>query len=159
MPLNIDLQQILLHLFNFVVLFAILYFLLYKPVKNFMDKRTAAYEEMDRQAKEALAQAEASKREYTEKLAQADREIAAHRAQAQQALDTQAEAQRKQAQAEADRLIASARRTAESDRARMLREVQSEIAEMAVGAAEKIVSGASTAQAYDDFLSAQGEEE
>ena len=46
MPLNIDLQQILLHLFNFVVLFAILYFLLYKPVKSFMDKRTASYEEI-----------------------------------------------------------------------------------------------------------------
>ena len=41
MPLNIDFQQIFLHLFNFVVLFAILYFLLYKPVKNFMDQRVA----------------------------------------------------------------------------------------------------------------------
>ena len=38
-PLNIDWQQILLHLLNFVILFAILYFLLYDPVKKFMDKR------------------------------------------------------------------------------------------------------------------------
>lgn len=159
MPLNIDLQQILLHLFNFVVLFAILYFLLYKPVKAFMDKRAAAYEDMDRQAKEALAQAEETKREYAEKLARADQEIAAHRAQAQQALEAQAETQHKQAQAEADRLIANARRTIEGDRARMLREAQTEIAEMVVGAAEKIVLGTSTSQAYDDFLSAEGEGE
>lgn len=39
LPLNIDWQQILLHAFNFVLLFAILYFLLYKPVKDFMEKR------------------------------------------------------------------------------------------------------------------------
>ena len=36
MPLNIDWQQILLHLLNFVILAGGLYFLLYKPVKNFM---------------------------------------------------------------------------------------------------------------------------
>ena len=39
MPLNIDLQQICLHLFNFTLLLAILYFLLYQPVKDFMAKR------------------------------------------------------------------------------------------------------------------------
>ena len=30
-PLNIDWQQILLHLFNFTILFGALYILLYKP--------------------------------------------------------------------------------------------------------------------------------
>ena len=38
-PLNIDWQQILLHLFNFVLLAGGLYFLLYAPVRNFMEKR------------------------------------------------------------------------------------------------------------------------
>lgn len=36
-PLNIDWQQILLHLFNFSILVGGLYLLLFKPVKNFMD--------------------------------------------------------------------------------------------------------------------------
>ena len=35
-PLNIDWRQILLHLLNLVILFLILYFLLYNPVKKFM---------------------------------------------------------------------------------------------------------------------------
>ena len=35
-PLNINLQQILLHLFNFAILGFGLYFLLYKPVKDLM---------------------------------------------------------------------------------------------------------------------------
>ena len=38
-PLNVDWQQILLHLFNFIILFGGLWLLLYKPVKNFMAKR------------------------------------------------------------------------------------------------------------------------
>ena len=39
LPLNIDIQQILLHLLNFTILFAGLYFILYKPVRKFMDAR------------------------------------------------------------------------------------------------------------------------
>ena len=45
MPLNIDWQQILLHLLNFLILFAGLYFILYKPVKKFMKKRADGYAE------------------------------------------------------------------------------------------------------------------
>ena len=42
-PLNIDFQQILLHLLNFAILGGGLYLLLYKPVKQFMEKREAYY--------------------------------------------------------------------------------------------------------------------
>ena len=69
MPLNIDWQQILLHLFNFVILFGMLYFLLYAPVKKFMDKRTEYYKNMDDEAKNKLLKADELKNEYVEKLA------------------------------------------------------------------------------------------
>ena len=39
MPLNIDFQQILLHMLNFVILFAGLGLLLYTPVRRFLNKR------------------------------------------------------------------------------------------------------------------------
>ena len=54
-PLNVDWQQILLHLFNFIILFGGLWLLLYKPVKNFMAKREAYYKDMDKAAAEKLA--------------------------------------------------------------------------------------------------------
>ena len=38
-PLNIDWQQILLHMFNLIILTGGLYFLLYQPVTAFMKKR------------------------------------------------------------------------------------------------------------------------
>ena len=43
-PLNIDWQQILLHLLNFAILAGGLYLLLYKPVKAFMEQRQAYYQ-------------------------------------------------------------------------------------------------------------------
>ena len=51
-PLNIDWQQILLHLFNFSILVGGLYLLLFKPVKNFMDKRAKHYQDMETAAAE-----------------------------------------------------------------------------------------------------------
>ena len=90
-PLNLDWQQILLHLMNFVILFAILYFLLYKPVRNFMDKRKAAYQEMDDQANQNKQEAEELKAQYEQQLASADAEIA----EKKQAAITAAEARAK----------------------------------------------------------------
>ena len=51
-PLNIDWQQILLYLFNFSILVGGLYLLLFKPVKNFMDKRAKHYQDMENAAAE-----------------------------------------------------------------------------------------------------------
>ena len=64
-PLNIDWQQILLHLLNFVILAGGLYLLLYKPVKTFMEKRQQYYQEQDAKAAKTLADAEKT---ATEKL-------------------------------------------------------------------------------------------
>ena len=57
-PLNIDWQQILLHLLNFVILAGGLYLLLYQPVKAFMEKRQSFYREQDAQAAKLLADAQ-----------------------------------------------------------------------------------------------------
>ena len=65
-PLNIDWQQILLHLFNFSILVGGLYLLLFKPVKNFMDKRAKHYADMESAAVErekSTAALEASMRQ------------------------------------------------------------------------------------------------
>ena len=45
--LGLTVQEFLLHLLNFVILFVALFFLLYKPVKKFMRKRKEDYEEAD----------------------------------------------------------------------------------------------------------------
>ena len=75
-PLNIDWQQILLHLFNFAILAGGLYILLYKPVKDFMAKRESYYQNIDNETKSRLQQAEELKNSYCGQLSVVAQEIA-----------------------------------------------------------------------------------
>ena len=129
MPLNINLQQILLHALNFVILFGAMYFLLYKPVKSFMDSRKAHYEKMDEDAKAVLAEAEKTKAGYEAQLKSADEEIARRQREANEALQHAVDERRAQAEQQA----------------------KGEISELMSAAAEKLVLS-STSDAYDKFL-------
>ena len=158
MPLNIDFQQIFLHLLNFTILFAALDLLLYRPVKAFMDARAAGYAEKDRQARETLEEAERVKADYERKLAEASGEIRRQKEQAQQASLAAAEEQRRQAEAEVAHLLAQARTEARLEKEHILQEARGEIEEMVATAAEKLIL-ANTSAAYDQFLDAAGKED
>lgn len=158
MPLNIDLQQIFLHLLNFTILFGVLYFLLYSPVKSFMAKRTAYYEDLDRQAKEKLEEAERIRMDYQQRLEESGEEIRQKGQQAQQAAAEAAQAQLQQAQEEAARILAKARSDAQAERERMTGEARQEISGMVTAAVEKLVL-ANTSAAYDQFLAAAEEDD
>ena len=108
MPLNINLQQILLHALNFVILFGAMYFLLYKPVKSFMDSRKAHYEKMDEDAKAVLAEAEKTKAGYEAQLKSADEEIARRQREANDALQHAVDERRAQAEQQAEEIIKKA---------------------------------------------------
>lgn len=151
-PLNIDWQQILLHLLNFVILFAILYFLLYNPVKKFMDKRCEYYKGIDDEAKKNLQQAEELKKKYAEKLHSADSEIEEKRQAANKSLSEKTAQSMLLAKQEADKIVSDAYKKAEGERKKLLESAQNEIADMVADATEKIVAGASTSDAYNNFL-------
>ena len=151
MPLNINVQQILLHALNFVILFGALYFLLYKPVKDFMNARKAQYEKMDEEAKAALAQAEQTKADYEAQLNAADEEIAARRKAVGEDMQREADEHRAQAQAQADEIVKKARAAAAGERERILAQARNEVSELMSAAAEKLVLG-SESDAYEQFL-------
>ena len=158
MPLNIDFQQIFLHLLNFTILFAAMYFLLYKPVKAFMDKRAAYYADLDKQAQDKLAEAERIHQDYQQKLASADAEIQEKSNQAQRLAMEAAEQQLKKAQAEASHVVAKASAEAKAEKERIINEAQGAVEEMIAVAAEKLIL-ANTSEAYEQFLKAAGKEE
>ena len=108
-PLNIDWQQILLHLLNFVILFAGLYLLLYKPVKAFMKKRSEHYEKMQKDAEEKNAAADRARTEYEGKLASVDREIEEKRAAAKKELDGYEAMRKNAAEEEAESILRGGR--------------------------------------------------
>ena len=68
LPLNINFQQIFLHLFNFVILFGVLYFLLYAPVKKFLASREEYFKNLDDEAKTNLDESDKLKAEYETKI-------------------------------------------------------------------------------------------
>ncbi len=149
MPLNIDPQQILLHLFNLVLLFGILYVLLYKPVHDFMDKREEEYRQREKDTKDALDDAEKLKSEYENMLSEADKENAVKRAQ----ISAQAESAREKiiadAHAQADEIVEQARDKAQKEHDRLIARAQTEIAEYVSKAAEKAVMQEGSLE--DDF--------
>jgi F-type H+-transporting ATPase subunit b len=156
-PLNIDWQQILLHLFNFGILAGGLYLLLYAPVKKFMAAREARYEEMDRAAKEKLSSAEKTEQEYEQKLADAEEEIRKKKAQAAAEAEQAANAQLADAARQAGHILAQAKENAVQEHRRMIESAQREIADLALEASKKVL--AQSENCYDSFLaSSEGSE-
>lgn len=149
MPLNIDLQQILLHWMNLVILVGGLYFILFKPVKAFMEKREAYFREKDEQAEAKLADARRIQAEYQAKLDAADEEIRQARIKAQQASQQAVEEQLAQAKAQAQQLLIHARTEAEHDREQILRSSQRELRKLATEATKKL---AMEKDPFDQFL-------
>ena len=151
LPLNIDIQQILLHMLNFVILFGGLYFILYNPVKKFMDARAEKYRKDDETAKASLKEAEAAKEEYTKKLAETEKEISEMKAEAEKAARAAAEDIRKKAEETAAEIVTEARKRAEAEKNEIVGSAKKDITDLAAKAAEKVVYK-DASEAYEGFL-------
>ena len=150
-PLNIDWQQILLHLFNLGILAAGLWLLLYRPVKKYMDGRLKSYEDREAEAAGKLAEAEAAKRALEEQLAIADELIRQKNAEAAKAADEATRETMQEAQRMADQLLADTRRQAEEERREILAGAQDEVVELAAEAVKKLMLEQDAA--YEAFAS------
>ena len=152
MPLNIDWQQILIHIFNTVLLFGILYFLLYKPVKAFMEKRAEYYKNMNSEAEKVKAEAVALKKEYEMRLVAAEEEIRAMKELTEHEISAMQKEGEVNAIAEAEAIISKAKATAEFERKKILHDAESDITEIVTYAAEKIAVSGNTSFNYDEVL-------
>ena len=150
-PLNIDWQQILLHLFNFAILAGGLYLLLYRPVKQFMEQRQAYYQNIHQEAQQVKEQADQMKAEYQEKMSQVEKTIAQRQADAEQELEQLRSQQVADAKQEAEEILAKAQENAQREKTEMISKASKELVDIAVTAAEKIARGAD-GDPYEQFL-------
>lgn len=150
-PLNIDWQQILLHLMNFVILAGGLYFLLYRPIKSFMDKRAAYYQDQADQAEKTTQAAQQLKADYEARLSAADDEIREEKKQAQKDAAAAAQQQLDTARAEAEKIVSDAQAMAERSREKIVRQAGQDVKDLAAEATEKLVLQ-SGGDAFDQFL-------
>ena len=152
MPLNIDWQQILLHLLNFVILAGGLYFLLYKPVEDFMGKRAQKYRELDEQARRDREEAAAMRAAAQEKLDAMHKEIAQMRIEAGDEIEAEKQQMVAEARAEARRILETAGKTAEQRSKKAIADTNEEIRDLAMEAVRKMLL--SDENALDRFLDA-----
>lgn len=151
LPLNIDWQQILLHMFNFLILVGGLYLLLYKPVKNFMEKRKNYFSEMDEKAKAEKDSAELEKQKYLNKLKNAESEIEKMKTDSMQSAKKIADKYIEDAKLERDQIISNAKTQAETEKEKIFRKANSEIEVMVSEAVDKMLVKDGT-DPLDEFL-------
>ncbi|MBE6632318.1 MAG: ATP synthase F0 subunit B [Ruminococcaceae bacterium] len=151
LPLNIDLQQIFLHALNFVILTGGLYFLLYSPVKKFMDGRMSYYAEMDKKAKEDLEEARRYNAEAKALFDNAGKEITERRERADEELDRYTADKIKEANEKAEKIISDARASADEKKHEIMENAEKDILLLTKEAASRMIYE-STDEAYEAFL-------
>ena len=152
MPLNIDWQQILLHLFNFSLLSLGLYILLYKPVKNFMDARTAYYEGLEKETEVRLANAKVLEEAKQKELDNVHAEMDKVREKILKESQEQAKQNIESSKEQGKHIIEQAKQNANKEHEAIINDAKKEIRQMAITATEKIV--AKNQDIFDEFIEA-----
>ncbi len=155
-PLNIDWQQILLHLLNFLILAVGLTLLVYRPVKKFLAKRKKHFEDREKDAEEKKQHAEEMKTEYESKLGSVDAEIENKRVTARREAEESARLTTEKADERAAAILSHARSSAAAQKRKLLDEAGSDITGMVVAATEKLLGASQSSQTdsvlYDRFV-------
>ncbi|MCR4564291.1 MAG: F0F1 ATP synthase subunit B [Clostridiales bacterium] len=132
--------DLLLNILNVILLFLITRFLVYKPVKKFMQARKDRIDAEKADAEQQMKEAEALKEEYSSLLADADEKAR------QTVLDGENEAKKRSAEIigkandEAERIRKDAEEKAEKEKGEALESMKGEVASLAVSISEKILS-------------------
>lgn len=151
LPLNIDWQQILLHMFNLIILGFGLYFILYKPVKAFMAKREAYYKDLDDSANKKNEDADKLLKEYQDKLAKADEEIKDKKNVAMKELDDKVNSELNKAKEDAKRIVEDAKAQGQKKHDELVESANKDICDLAIKATSKLVDK-TLDDSYDEFL-------
>ena len=156
MPLNIDLLQILLHMLNFVILAGGLTFLLFKPVNKFLEKRRAYFAEIEEKNRQDSEKNEELRIEYEKKLRDAEAEILEKKRISEKEQAEISDQYIKEAKEKATAIIQAAENEAEERKNHILESAQTEIGELVLTAAQKLVSNTVTPERnsdlYDEFI-------
>lgn len=139
LPLNIDWHQIVLHLFNFMILVLGLYLLLYKPVKSFMEKRENHYRQMEQDTKEALENAKTIESKWNEQIAMIKEEKQHQIDNMDKKFKEEQLLIQKQTEAKCNSMIKEAQELATQEKNKILHQAKSEVANIAIEAVQKLL--------------------
>ena len=154
----IDWQQILLHVFNFIILAAGLTFLLFKPVRKFMRNREQKYKDSAEQHAKRVEEIAELEKEKKERFAGLDSELAERRKEVLAQTEQRNRQLLSEAERQAESIVAASRRKAEEERAAYMLSAGNDIADMVVKSAGKLLAMESSPESdsalYDSYLKA-----
>ena len=153
--LSLDLNLVW-NIINLVVLYLLLSHFLFKPVMGIMDKRKKIIEDGLKNAQDAQNDAKKMKQEYEDALKGAKQESAQIIENARSAAKNEYDRIVGEAGDKAGNIIESAKETVRVERERTMKELQGEIAGLAVASAAKIVGKTAEQDLYDQFLKEVG---
>ncbi|MCI1268995.1 MAG: F0F1 ATP synthase subunit B [Ruminococcus sp.] len=141
---------------NILILYLLLRMFLFKPINKIMDERAKKIQDDLDNAKKSKEEAEQMRADYNETLATASDKA---RQIVEEAVG-QAESERSEIMARAEKenlqLYQSTQKSIENERKRSVQEAQSQIADLAIAAASKIIAknvdDSSNRQIVDEFL-------
>ena len=150
--ISVNLWNTLLSLANLVIIFLIIRKFLFKPVQKVMTERQNQVDKIYSEAGESLSAAKELKREYEQ-----------HMASARQEADDLIKNATRSAQRKSDQIVAEANSQAAhvkqkadaeiaQQKKQMLKDVRSEISELAVDIASKVVEREISQKDYDGFV-------
>lgn len=141
--LGLDLSKIpmdlILNILNIVLLFVIVRALAYKPIRDFMEARTARINASSQQAADKAAEADKVKAEYEALLAQSAEKVQAILDDAKKQADAESAQILEAARSEAETILGDAGAEAEKTRADALQGMQDEVVDLAFGISEKLL--------------------
>ncbi len=150
--MNIDPITIIAHIVNIAVLFFFLRWLLYKPVKKFIDARSAAFEERRADIAKQEKETAAHKKKYEELLADSQSEANEIIKQSRVNANKRAESIIDEARQSAKDLIAHTRDEIASERDAAQVRMREEVVDIAVGIAARVLEREVTKEDNDRII-------
>lgn len=127
---------------NFLILFAGLYFLLWKPILKMLDQRKERIQQGLEDAERAREERERAEAEFNKRLEEAAQERKGIIAQAADEAQEKRKAIVAEAEQEAEKVLTEAREEAQSERKRILEDLRGQVALLAIAAANRLIGEA-----------------
>ena len=154
-------KDLIINIINIIVLFFIVKLLVYKPVKKFLNERTANINSMNEQAKKSLDKAKEAESKRDEIIESGRKESEKLINDAGKLAKQNAEKIINNAKEDAEKILSKARKEIETEHNEMLNNAKEELTEMAVDISRLIlkreVSAEDNKKTVDDFFALNGD--
>lgn len=142
---------------NIIILIVLMRIFLFKPVRKVINERTQSIQKDIDDAEKAKQEAEALRQQYSDTISEAKEEASRIIMKAHDDAETERSNIIRKSHEEADEIVSAADETIENERKRVLQQAQTQIADLAIEAASKIVGAnlddEKNRKLVDEFLS------